>query len=199
MPSSQAALKKIVFIGGTGAQGRAILQHLSALNEYRLLVITRSLTGRAAQELSKLANIELVESHAPTGYDLDAFLTAAKRSDYAFINTDGFAVGEIAETYWGIRLFEVAREAGIKHFVYSGLDYLGRESLYEADKHYVGHYMGKARVQGTLLHYSHGRFNLQPPKIHCADQAPCRVHTGPANLAHELDDHQLWPVYRDAT
>jgi len=161
-----ANLKTIVFIGGTGAQGRAVLQHLSALNEYRILVLTRSLTGRAAQELSKFANVELVESHVAGGYDLDAFKTAAKQSDYAFVNTDGFAVGEIAETYWGIRLFEVAREAGVKHLVYSGLDSLGREPLYEADKHYVGHYMGKARVQGmyiyTLHHFPLQNTYLQP-------------------------------------
>ncbi|KEF57054.1 uncharacterized protein A1O9_07244 [Exophiala aquamarina CBS 119918] len=150
MASSQAGLKTIVFIGGTGAQGRAVLQYLSALNEYRILVLTRFLTGQPAKELSKLSNVELVETQAPSGYDLDAFLTAAKQSDYAFINTDGFAVGEIAETYWGIRLFEVARQAGVKHFVYSGLDSLAREPLYEADKHYVGHYMGKARVQEFL-------------------------------------------------
>lgn len=149
MASSNSNLKTIVVVGGTGAQGKAIIQHLSSLNEYRILALTRSLTSHSAKELSQLANVELIESQAPSGYDLDTFLAAAKQSDYAFINTDGFALGEIAETYWGIRLFEVAKRAGVKHFVYSGLDYLANEPLYDDDKHYVAHYMGKARVQGT--------------------------------------------------
>ncbi|KAK5051541.1 hypothetical protein LTR84_003193 [Exophiala bonariae] len=142
-----STLKTIVVIGGTGAQGLAVIRHLSSLKEYQVLALTRSVTSPAAKELSQLVNVELVESQATSGYDLDAFRTAAKRSDCAFINTDGFAVGEIAETYWGVRLFEVAKQAGVKHFVYSGLDYLANELSYEDDKHYVGHYMGKARVQ----------------------------------------------------
>lgn len=150
MAISNTNSKTIVVIGGTGAQGKAVIRHLSSLNVYRILVLTRSLTSHPAEELSQLANVELIESQAPSGYDLGAFLKAAKQSDYAFINTDGFAVGEIAETYWGIRLFEVAKRAGVKHFVYSGLDYLANEPSYNDDKHYVAHYMGKARVQGTV-------------------------------------------------
>jgi len=35
--------------------------------------------------------------------------------DGAFVNLDGFAMGERRETYWGIRIFELAQELGIKH------------------------------------------------------------------------------------
>lgn len=79
------------------------------------------------------------------GYD-DVSLTAAlAEQDYVFVNTDGFAIGQQAETYWGIRIFELARRAGIKHLVYSGLDYLGPKTS-NNPRYEVGHYLGKAYV-----------------------------------------------------
>ena len=80
-------------------------------------------------------------------YDSKAFMSAASDSDYVFVNTDGFAMGEQAETYWGIRLFELSLRAGVKHFIYSGLDSVGPKSNYDPEL-YTGHYQGKARVQG---------------------------------------------------
>jgi hypothetical protein len=56
-------------------------------------------------------------------------------------------MGEALETFWGIRLFELSARAGVKHLIYSGLDYNGKQSNYDPDL-YVGHYEGKARVQG---------------------------------------------------
>lgn len=141
-------MKTIVVIGGTGAQGSAIVQHLSSTNDFKILVLTRSTTSKAAQDIAHLSNVELIAMNSSFGYDVDAFLGAAQRSEYAFINTDGFALGEQAETYWGIRLFELSIKAGVKHFIFSGLDSNGKKSGYDPN-FYVGHYEGKARVQGT--------------------------------------------------
>ncbi|KIW35039.1 hypothetical protein, variant [Cladophialophora immunda] len=138
-------MKTIVFIGGTGAQGSAIIKTLSSTNQYKILALTRSTTSSAAQDIGSLPNVELVESNATFGYDVERFFEAAQRSDYAFINTDGFALGEQAETYWGIRLFELSVRAGVKHLIWSGLDYNGKKTGYDP-KFYVGHYEGKARV-----------------------------------------------------
>ncbi|KIX07230.1 uncharacterized protein Z518_01883 [Rhinocladiella mackenziei CBS 650.93] len=132
-------MKTIVVIGGTGAQGSAIVEHISATNEFKILTLTRNTTSKYAQELTSLPN------------------EAAQRSDYAFMNTDGFNLGEQAETYWGIRLFELSIKAGVKHFIYSGLDYNGRKAGYDPSL-YVGHYEGKARVQGD-----DGVFRLKIP------------------------------------
>jgi hypothetical protein len=88
-----------------------------------------------------------VVNNSSSGYDVTAFSEAAKRSDAVFVNTDGSTLGEIAETFWGIRLYELSAKAGIKHLIYSGLDYNGKKSGYNPDL-YVGHYEGKARVQG---------------------------------------------------
>ncbi|KAH0837609.1 hypothetical protein AYO21_10995 [Fonsecaea monophora] len=138
-------MKTIVFVGATGAQGGAIIKTLSSTNEYKILALTRSTTSPAAQAIAGLPNVELVQNNAGFGYDVDAFYQAAQRSDYAFINTDGFALGEQAETYWGIRLFELSARAGVKHLIWSGLDYNGKKTGYDP-KFYVGHYEGKARV-----------------------------------------------------
>ncbi|KAJ9616440.1 hypothetical protein H2200_000158 [Cladophialophora chaetospira] len=138
-------MKTIVIVGGTGAQGSAIVKHLSSTGAYKVLALTRSTTSAAAQEIVNLPNVELIESTATFGYDADAFYKAAQRSDYALINTDGFALGEQAETYWGIRLFELSARAGVKHLIWSGLDYNGKKAGFDPDL-YVGHYEGKARV-----------------------------------------------------
>jgi len=140
-------MKTIVVIGGTGAQGASIVRHLASTNDYNILTLTRNTTSPRAEALARLPHVTLIAMNTAHGYDLEAFSKAAAQSDCAFINTDGFAVGEQAETYWGIRLFELARRAGVKHFVYSGLDYIGAKSGYDP-KLYVGHYEGKARVQG---------------------------------------------------
>jgi len=42
-----------------------------------------------------------------------------KGADAAFVNLDGFAMGERRETFWGIRIFEIAQELGIKHCEWS--------------------------------------------------------------------------------
>ncbi len=143
-------MKTILIIGATGAQGDAVVQYLSSTNQYHILALSRNTTSSHAQALATLANVELIKSNVTSGYDIDAFSAAASRSDYVLVNTDGFAMGEKAETFWGIRLFELAARAGVKHFIYSGLDYNGKNSNYDP-KFYVGHYEGKARVQGPLV------------------------------------------------
>ena len=43
----------------------------------------------------------------------------------AWINTDGFTVGEDREIHAGMRIFEAAKQLGtIQHYIYSGLDYV---------------------------------------------------------------------------
>ena len=42
----------------------------------------------------------------------------------AWVNTDGFTVGEQKEIYSGIRIFETAKKAqSMRHYVWSSLDY----------------------------------------------------------------------------
>lgn len=42
----------------------------------------------------------------------------------AFVNTDGFTVGEQKEIYAGMKIFEIAKmEKSVRHYVWSNLDY----------------------------------------------------------------------------
>ncbi|KAK5954722.1 hypothetical protein OHC33_004446 [Knufia fluminis] len=132
-------MKTGVIVGGTGAQGAVVVNHLSSLGLYHLKVLTRNVESSQAQHLASLPNVELIQS-SPLGHDEESFLFAVKDADFAFINTDGFSIGEVAETYWGIRFFELAHQAGVKHYVYSSLDSI------DQDVFRIGHYGGKSRV-----------------------------------------------------
>ncbi|KAJ4247513.1 hypothetical protein NW762_013190 [Fusarium torreyae] len=142
-------MQTILVIGSTGAQGSAIIRYLSSTERYHILAFTRSAASSEATSLAELPHVELVVSGSGSGYDTGAFLSAASRADSVLVNTDGFALGEQAETYWGIRLFELSAWAGVKHFVYSGLDSNGPRSGFDPDL-YCGHYQGKAKVQDWI-------------------------------------------------
>ncbi|KAL2688923.1 hypothetical protein Neosp_002973 [[Neocosmospora] mangrovei] len=142
-------MKNVLVIGATGAQGSAIIKYLSSTQSYNFLAFTRSATSPGATALGSLPNVKLIVSAKPTGYDTDAFLSAASGADAVIVNTDGFALGEQAETYWGIRLFELSARAGAKHFVYSGLDSVGPKTGFNPE-FYCGHYQGKAKVQDWI-------------------------------------------------
>jgi hypothetical protein len=108
---------------------------------------TRNTKSSQAQELVALPNVRLLS--ALDGYAVESPTQAFEGVELAFVNTDGFAVGEQAETYWGMRMFELATRGGVKHFVYSSLDAVYKNSGYDS-KYYVGHYEGKSQVAGAL-------------------------------------------------
>jgi nucleoside-diphosphate-sugar epimerase len=137
---------KTILVVGSGRQSEALIRFLSSTGSYHILVLTRNTSSEGALDLAKLPEVELVASGAQTGYDIEVFFETAKRADSVFVNVDGFAVGEAADTFWGIRLIETSIRAGVKHVIYSGLESIGSMTNY--DPHfYVGHYQGKARVQ----------------------------------------------------
>jgi hypothetical protein len=68
----------------------------------------------------------------------------------AYVNTDGFTIGEKMEMYWGFRIFEIAAEHGVKHYVWGNLDYLTKKGGYNP-KYRCGHYDGKGRIAEWLL------------------------------------------------
>jgi hypothetical protein len=62
-----------------------------------------------------------------------------------FANTNGFAIGQMREIYWGIRMYEIAAGSGVKHFVWAGLPYASKLGEFDP-KYQVGHVDGKAKV-----------------------------------------------------
>ena len=66
------------------------------------------------------------------------------------MNLNGFAIGEKAEIYWGIRIFEIASELGVQHFIWGSLDSSYNISGYEA-RFRTGHFDGKAKVADWMM------------------------------------------------
>lgn len=135
---------KLLVIGGTGAQGSAILEALSASGKYDLVVLTRDTNSAAAQTAKAIPHVTLIQGDSSSDADLQNAFTGVEA---CYVNTNGFAIGEKEEFYWGMRIFEIASAAGVKHYVYAGLPYVFKRSGYDP-KYHVGHLDGKGRVTG---------------------------------------------------
>lgn len=81
--------------------------------------------------------------------DEPALRKAFSGIDLAFVNTNSWSLGIKNEIYWGIRIYELAVQAGVKHFIWSSLDNFAFDTKYDEDLR-VGHYYGKAHVEQWL-------------------------------------------------
>ncbi|KAF7797207.1 hypothetical protein EIP86_008399 [Pleurotus ostreatoroseus] len=132
--------KKLIFVvGATGAQGLAVIDALLAPcadgtpSPYSVRALTRDLNHRRAQLLIS-KGVECLEAFGMKG------------AYGAWINTDGFTIGEQKEIYAGMRIFEAAKQAGtVRHYIWSSLDYAFKLGGYNP-KYRCEHYDGKARV-----------------------------------------------------
>ncbi|KAH7306142.1 hypothetical protein BKA65DRAFT_578297 [Rhexocercosporidium sp. MPI-PUGE-AT-0058] len=140
----------VLVIGGTGAQGRPVVRALASDGKYTVRVLTRSSTSPEGKELSSIPGVTIVEGDS---YDELTLRKAFSGISYAFINTNGFAIGEKAEVYWGIRIYELAREAGVKHYIWAGLIYSSKLGGFDP-KYKCGHLDGKGRVSDYLASQS---------------------------------------------
>jgi nucleoside-diphosphate-sugar epimerase len=122
--------KSILIIGGTGAQGAAVVRYFSSTGLYEIKCTTRDTNPSQAQELASLPHVATVPD-GRHGHDELALQRALEDVDYVWVNTNGFALGEQAEMFWGIRMFELSVRAGVKHFVYSGMDSAYKLSGYD--------------------------------------------------------------------
>jgi uncharacterized protein YbjT (DUF2867 family) len=115
---------------------------LSKTGRYNVRAFTRNSTSSNAKLLASLPNVSLFLGSAQSEPDLrNAFIGV----DLAFVNTNSFALGIKGETHWGIRIFELAIQAGVKHYIWSNLDNVLRDSGYDESVN-AGHYSGKSRV-----------------------------------------------------
>ncbi|KAH6999340.1 hypothetical protein EDB80DRAFT_583185 [Ilyonectria destructans] len=152
------SLKKIFIVGGTGAQGIPVVRALAPA--YALRILTRDPSSVRAQQLLAYApsgQIELVKGTFESLSDLRHGLDGCWG---AFINLDGFTVGEKGETFWTTRAYELAVELGLKAFVFGNLDYYYKKSGYR-DEFRVGHADGKGRMGEWILdQHKHNRKDL---------------------------------------
>ncbi|KAK4061988.1 uncharacterized protein Triagg1_10151 [Trichoderma aggressivum f. europaeum] len=135
-------METVLIIGGTGTQGVPVVKALTLDRKYAVRVITRNAAASEAQMLAKLPGVTIVEGNC---YDESTLRNILPDVDCVFANTNGSVLGEMAEVYWDIRLYELAREFGVKHFVYASLPYVSKLGNFN-EKYKVGHCDGKAKI-----------------------------------------------------
>ncbi|QYT02280.1 NAD-P-binding protein [Trichoderma simmonsii] len=143
------AQKRILVIGGTGAQGFAVVKALvEAKDPFTVRVLSRNPDSEGVKETFKdYPQVELVKG---SFMDFDSVERALQNCYGVFVNTDGFTVNEPDELWAGVRIFEIANTIPtLRHFVYSSIDYYLR--LTNFDHKYAAHHTnGKGRVHTYL-------------------------------------------------
>ncbi|EHK99438.1 putative NmrA-like family domain-containing protein 1 [Glarea lozoyensis 74030] len=140
-------MQEILVIGGTGAQGLPVVHALSASKHYSVRVLTRDTTSKRAQQLAQLPNVTLIQG----AQDNQSDLHRAFHGVYgAWVNTDGFTLGEKNELFYGFRAYEIARAEGVQHYVYACTDYALKDANWDETYHW-GHNDAKGRVGQFIL------------------------------------------------
>jgi len=139
---STPAKPTLLILGGAGAQNSAVTETFSSTGAYNIRVLTRSIHSAHASELAALPNVTLIEGDC---FDEATLTSVFKNVSFAYVNTNGFAIGEKNEIFWGIRIYEIARWAGVKHFIYSSLPYVSKNGDFDPSRR-VPFVDGKAKV-----------------------------------------------------
>ncbi|KAI0260671.1 nmrA-family protein [Gloeopeniophorella convolvens] len=140
--------KIVLVIGATGAQGLAVIKSLVAASEdgtpspYVVRALTRDPDSRRARDL-QAQGVELVKGDTK---DLSSVAAALMGVYGVWVNTDGFTIGEEREIYTGMRIFELAKQAGtLRHYIWSSLEYVFKKGRYK-EKYRIAHSDAKGRV-----------------------------------------------------
>ncbi|KAJ7250155.1 NAD(P)-binding protein [Mycena haematopus] len=146
--TSQSQSKLILVIGATGAQGQAVIDALLAPDAsgkpspYTVRALTRDPSSQSAQALAKRG----VECIKGSFTDYASVARALEDAYGAWVNTDGFTVGEMEEIYAGMRIYEVAKRVpSLRHYVWSNLRYVLKSGGYNPD-YAADHINAKGRV-----------------------------------------------------
>ncbi|KAL7785513.1 hypothetical protein V8C37DRAFT_394178 [Trichoderma ceciliae] len=138
--------KVILILGGAGAQNSAVARELAKTQSFSVKLLTRNIKSDESVALAGVPRISVVEGDC---YDEDTLFSAFEGVNAVFVNTNGFAIGEKAEIFWGIRMYEIAYWAGVTHFIYSSLPYVSKKSGFNP-KYRVPFVDGKAKVVDYL-------------------------------------------------
>ncbi|KAH9948542.1 NAD(P)-binding protein [Amylocystis lapponica] len=142
------AKKLILVIGATGAQGLAVIDALlkpasdGTPSPYAVRAFTRNPESRRAVELAR-NGVQIAKG----SFDNFPSVLAALQGVYgAWVNTDGFTVGEAKEIQAGMRIFELAKQVKtVRHYIWSNLDYVFKKGNYNPI-YRCEHDDGKGRV-----------------------------------------------------
>ncbi|GAD95405.1 hypothetical protein SS1G_10195 [Paecilomyces variotii No. 5] len=142
-----ANLREIAIVGGTGAQGMPVVKALAESGRYSPRVLTRNLESARAKHLATLPHVALLEGSQNNQKDLHKLF----RGVYgAWVNTDGFTLGEKDELYYGFRAYEIARSEHVQHYVWANIEYVMDPAGFD-EKYYCGHMTSKGRVGKFIL------------------------------------------------
>ncbi|KAH8891523.1 NAD(P)-binding protein [Thozetella sp. PMI_491] len=140
-------LREILVIGGTGAQGIPVVKALSESGRFSVRVLTRNVTSSRAQSLAALPNVTLIQGMQDNQKDLHAAFHGVYG---AWVNTDGFTLGEKNELFYGLRAYEIARAEGVQHYIWANTDYALKKANWDENYHW-GHNDAKGRVGDFIL------------------------------------------------
>jgi uncharacterized protein YbjT (DUF2867 family) len=106
----------ILVLGATGQQGGAVARELLA-HGWRVRAMTRKPEGEKARELASLR-----ATVVPGDMDDPASLERALRGAYGVFSVQNtYEAGVAKEEEQGLRVADVARQAGVQHFVYTSV------------------------------------------------------------------------------
>jgi hypothetical protein len=120
---------------------------LANSQRYSVRVLTRNSNSARAQKLLELPNVHLIQGTQDSQNDLHA---AFKGVYGAWVNTDGFTLGEKSELFYGIRAYEIARAEGVQHYVWANIEYGLKNTGWDEDYH-CGHHDSKGRIGNFIL------------------------------------------------
>lgn len=114
-----------------------------AQHGYNVRVLTRDPNSANSKKLAALKDVSFSIGAPDNEDDLRKAFAGV---DFAFVNLNSWPLGIKNEIYWGIRIFEIAVQSGVKHYIWSSLDNFFHETGYD-DSLRVGHYYGKGHVE----------------------------------------------------
>ncbi|KAJ5120050.1 hypothetical protein N7448_010719 [Penicillium atrosanguineum] len=102
----------ILVLGGAGAQTSFVVRELAKSEAWKVRLLTRNPQAEEAASLATLPRVQIIEGDC---YDENTLFSAFRGIDACFVNTNGFAIGEKSEIFWGIRMYEIAHWAALCH------------------------------------------------------------------------------------
>lgn len=130
--------RTVLITGATGKQGGAVAQHLAGQG-FTLRAMTRKPESDAARALTA-AGVEVVKGDLDDAASLESALRGAWGA-FAVQNT--WEAGVEGEEAQGKRFAEVARQAGVQHFVYTSVGSAHRQTG-------IPHFDNKWRIEETI-------------------------------------------------
>lgn len=158
---------------------------LSSSKDYSVRVLTRDPSSKRAESLASLLNVALIKG----SQDDEKSLHESFKGVYgAWVNLDGFTLGEMKELYFGFRAYEIARHEGVQHYVWANCDYALRIAGWDEQYHW-GHNDAKGRIGGK---------EYIPKKSHQKADPSSRFYSGTKPKGHEVHTLYGWPIYGHA-